>query len=118
MVRRRRVLVVDDEPLLRRALWRILKSEFDLELAESAEKALELLRSRAFDIILTDHDMPEHDGRWLLEQVQAEHPHVRRILTSGRSPTGIDEHLASGLVQCFIPKPAALEDLLPALRGR
>lgn len=53
------VLIVDDEPLVRRSLARVLRGRAVVSEAESAEQALEaLLQGLAVDIVLTDYSMP------------------------------------------------------------
>lgn len=114
-----RILLVDDEPLIQRAYHRALqRTGFDVELVANAERAVERLAQESFDVVLTDHDMPGMKGIWLLEQVRARHPRVRRILMSGGSPPGLDNHVGSGLVQAFLAKPIETDVLLAALSGR
>jgi PAS domain S-box-containing protein len=61
--RRGRVLIVDDEPTIRTALVRTLRSEHDVVLASSGREALELLRAgERFDVILCDLMMPDLTG--------------------------------------------------------
>ncbi len=113
-----RILLVDDEPLIQKAYRRALqRAGIHVELVASAERAVERLAHDAFDVVLTDHDMPGMKGIWLLEQVQARHPRIRRILMSGRSPPGLDEHVTSGLIQAFLAKPIETDDLLAAVSG-
>jgi two-component system response regulator MprA len=58
-----RVLVVDDEPQLRRALERALKLEgYDVELAADGDEALRSLALAPFDAIVLDVLMPKRDG--------------------------------------------------------
>ncbi len=60
-----KVLIVDDEPLARRRLWRLLERVTDLEIvgeADNGQHALTLIEARAPDLVLLDIDMPELDG--------------------------------------------------------
>lgn len=114
--RRPRVLLVDDEPRILQALARALKQEHDVLLATSLTIALALLDAHDLDAVITDHDLQdEHNGVWLLEKVRERCPEAKRILTSGQDRK-IDEHLESGLVQRFLPKPASPQELLDCLR--
>ena len=67
-----RVLVVDDHVVNRRAIELVLQS-FGIQptLAESGERALELLRSEVFDVMLMDVYMPGMDGREATRQLRA-----------------------------------------------
>lgn len=68
------VLVVDDEPVAREALARLLRREgFETLAAPDGRAALELLQAQSPDLILLDVRMPELDGLALLEILHA-HP--------------------------------------------
>jgi two-component system, cell cycle sensor histidine kinase and response regulator CckA len=69
--RRGRVLIVDDEPAVGRALRRILR-EHDVELATSGRQALERLKADShFDVVLCDVMMPDLGGKDLYEAVRS-----------------------------------------------
>lgn len=110
-----RVLLVDDEPMVLRALVHLLKEVWTVDTADSAEHALLLMASRPYDAVLTDYDMDGRDGVWLLEQIKRRYPTVRRVLHSGSDPNDLDTHLRSGLVQRFVKKPASASQLIASL---
>lgn len=112
-----RVLVVDDESLILKAVKRTLRRAFLVEVAEGPEKALQLLEKHSFDIVLSDHDMPLHNGIWLLRQIQTRFPAMRRVLMSGGSPPKLEEQVRSGLVQAFVAKPFENDVLSLTLLG-
>jgi DNA-binding NarL/FixJ family response regulator len=67
-----KVLIVDDQPLLRNALASIIDLERDIEvvgMAESGSMALELSKEVNPDVILMDIRMPDGDGIWATEQL-------------------------------------------------
>ena len=69
------VLIVDDEKLLGRALLHALSSdELDVEYQSNPEIALERLKERPFDILVTDLVMPEIDGITLLRRAKQIRP--------------------------------------------
>ena len=80
--RRHRVLVIDDEPHLRRALGRMLERQHDVTFAESGEAALAHLRNgERFDIILCDLMMPNMTGMDFHKHIRDEWPeHESRLL--------------------------------------
>ncbi|RYE89370.1 MAG: sigma-54-dependent Fis family transcriptional regulator, partial [Myxococcales bacterium] len=68
---KKQVLVVDDEPNLRRVLSAILSRDgYDVHEADNGESALEFLREHHLDLVITDLRMPRVDGMELLRQVQ------------------------------------------------
>jgi DNA-binding NtrC family response regulator len=112
-----RVLVVDDDDSLRRALPRILVG-FDVVVVATAPEALRALADRGpIDALLTDYGISPTDGLRLLREVATSYPGVRRYLMSGFDPARFDEHVASGLVLQMFPKPVDIPALKAALRG-
>ena len=70
MPNRFHILVVDDEPVQREMIGGFLKKQgFEVIAADSAERALELFRQDAFDLVLTDQKMAEMSGLELLQAV-------------------------------------------------
>jgi DNA-binding NtrC family response regulator len=119
-VSRKRVLIVDDEPLLRRSFSRCLRPVHQVVEAENGQEAREILSGdRRFDAILCDITMPELDGcelyEWLVDHVPELAP--RFILMSGVASV----ERASDLVQQhgvpMLEKPAAKGALLAAIAG-
>ena len=109
VAKRQRVLVVDDEAPLRRALERLLRHDFDVTTASSATAALELLgrdrgAPRPFALLITDLQMPERDGLWLLHETQRLYPSVGRVLISAVSQHLVHPLLTTGAAECFVPK--------------
>jgi DNA-binding NtrC family response regulator len=79
-----RILVVDDEPQVVRAMERMLRRDgLEVETAPCAERALALLEARLPDVIISDYRMPGMNGDELLRLVAERHPAVGRILVSG-----------------------------------
>lgn len=73
----KRVLVVDDEPMILRS-WSRALNEYDVSTANSALEALALIDGPgAFDCIITDLHMPIHNGLWLIGQIKALYPSLR-----------------------------------------
>ena len=81
-----RVLVVDDEPAVRRLLARILRSRgYDVFETEDAQSALALMNSanRPMDLVVTDLVMPAMSGVRLAEEIRAKWPSVKMLFVSG-----------------------------------
>jgi DNA-binding NtrC family response regulator len=78
------ILIVDDEPLVRRSLSELLTlSGYTVSSASNGKEALGLLKDYTADIIISDIKMPEMDGIQLLKQVKAVHPDAQFILITG-----------------------------------
>jgi len=83
---KKRILFVDDEPLVLKGLQRTLRkmrSKWEMAFTSSSKEALQILDQQKMDVIISDLKMPEMDGMQLLSQVKARHPRVIRILLSG-----------------------------------
>lgn len=112
--RPKRVLVVDDEPLILNAVRRILSRTFEVQLAHDADEADALLAGGArFDLILCDLMMPGRTGRGLYEMLGARDPEAAArvaFMTGGTVDPEMDRFLReSGRPR--IDKPFASSDL-------
>ena len=100
------VLYVDDEAPNLSAFRANFRRNFNVHLADSAVKALEIINSEDIDVVITDHMMPGRSGVDLLEQLKTEHPYACRILITGCSDINIViEAINRGEVFRFLTKP-------------
>ncbi len=78
------ILVVDDELLIRDLLYDFFSGQgWQVSVADSAEKALDILSSRNINILLTDIKMPNMDGLELSSQVRVDFPELPVVLMTG-----------------------------------
>ena len=113
-----RVLIADDEELVRTGLRMILQSEPDLEVVGEAVDGLEALRLSASlepDVLLLDLHMPELDGQGVLRGLPADGPSVV-VLTTFDTDANIQEALIAG-ASGFLLKDAPATQLVAALRA-
>jgi diguanylate cyclase (GGDEF)-like protein len=114
----RSLLLVDDEPYILPALVALLKNEFKVYTANSADAAEEVFEQHAIDIVLTDQNMPRRTGVELLEWVRENSPHTIRLLMTGYAE--LEDAVAAinrGQVYYYLLKPWRTEDLLQILRN-
>ncbi len=103
-----RMLVVDDEPLARRAITSALQLAFDQpDSAEDGIAALVLAREKAYDVIFTDVRMPGLDGFALCAQIRKTelNPHTPVIFITGLGDDAAREQAALSGGNDFIAKP-------------
>lgn len=84
---KKRLLFVDDEPMILKGLQRTLRKmrhEWDVLYAEGGEAALARLASQPVDVVISDMRMPGMDGAQLLGIVKERFPQVVRIILSGQ----------------------------------
>jgi len=116
-----RVLVVDDEGLVRSLLRRALEAEgFEVVEAASGDEALARLPAAEsapeVDAVLLDLTMPGSDGGVVLRKLRARHPALPVALMSGYAPEDATRALRGQHPDAFLEKPFRLEDLLGVLR--
>jgi two-component system cell cycle response regulator CpdR len=112
------VLVVDNEPVMRKLVRRTLEAEsFHVEVAENGEAALKLIQSReeAFDLVLTDLSMPGIDGRQVSETLGRFRPSVA-VLCMSANPDAVPHIGPSDVPVRVMLKPFTAEDLYHAVR--
>lgn len=79
-----KVLVVDDELLLRRSIQRLLSAKgYEVVAAENGRQALSLFRGGDFDVVLSDIAMPDCDGIQLLRGIHEIDPDIPVVLITG-----------------------------------
>ena len=81
-----RILVVDDEFSIRISLGDLLRRDgYQVEVAESAESALEILKTQSFDLLMVDVKMPGMDGLEMLERVKEDDPDTTVVVMTAYS---------------------------------
>ncbi|GLQ31779.1 HD domain-containing phosphohydrolase [Litoribrevibacter albus] len=108
-----KVLFVDDEPQILRALKRLFKKEsFECLFAESGPEALEIMDETPIDLIVSDMRMPRMNGAEFLSLAREKAPSTKSILLTGHSDiTSTIEALNKGGIYRYISKPWEDEDL-------
>jgi signal transduction histidine kinase/ActR/RegA family two-component response regulator len=104
----RRVLVVDDDPLVLRSLTRVLARDFDVASARNGREALDLVRAGGtFDAMLCDLMMPELSGIELHELLVQDDPELakRTIFLTGGAFSGRAQSFLEAVGQPHLEKP-------------
>lgn len=83
------ILLVDDEEDNLALLFRTLRGTYNLEKTTSPLQALEMLKEKKFELVISDHKMPEMDGVEFLKRVQLHNPQIMRILLTAYSDANI-----------------------------
>jgi len=111
------VLVVDDDDEIRELLTEMLESRgATVTAAGTAEHALELLEHLRPDVLLSDLEMPEKDGYWLIGRVRALSPDQGGLTPAacltGCTDPGVRASLLGAGFQYHIAKPVRMSPLL------
>lgn len=81
-VRRRRVLIVEDEPALRLSYDRAFRPRYELAFATNGAEALEQLEQHRPDVAVLDMRLPDTDGIELLRRIRISYPDLPVIITT------------------------------------
>jgi FixJ family two-component response regulator len=118
MVTVRKVFVVDDEPLVRRALKQSIESlGYHVVCFPSGELCLDALSEERCDLVITDLTMPGMDGLNLLDRIRQVSPLTSVLMVTGYgSVTTAVQSIQRGAVD-FIEKPLDEAVLLPKIQA-
>jgi len=112
------ILIVDDEPSIRRTVREILEyEEYAVEEAEDGAAAIETIRSMSLDLVLLDIKMPEVDGMDVLKTVADEAPETPVVMISGHGTIETAVEATKLGAFDFIEKPPDLNRLLVTVRN-
>ncbi len=113
-----RILVVEDEPKLARALQKGLSEEqYAVDVAGDGDEGLHLARAKAYDLVLLDLMIPGMSGLELLRTLRAEGQDVPVLILTARDAVADRvEGLDSG-ADDYLTKPFSFEELLARARA-
>jgi len=119
-IARRRILAIDDEPLLLKAYRRMLAGVHDVVTALGGRDALLVLQKEVnFDAILCDLQMPEMSGMELFAKVKARYPELAErfiFVTGGAFSSEAKQFLEHGVP--YVGKPFRADELMAVLESR
>jgi len=107
----RKILVVDDDPVVGKSFNRVLSQDkgYVVITAENAAEALEKLREQEYDLVFTDIKMPGMDGVELAERVKASRPWTPVVIITGYGTTENEVRAKAAGVSDFMRKPLSPE---------
>ena len=115
----RRVLIVDDHPIVRQGLRRIMDNEEDLSVcgeAETVRDARVAIKDLSPDVMIADISLKQGDGIELVRDVRAHHPQLPILVLSMHDETIYAERMLAAGANGYIMKQAASDQFLIALR--
>lgn len=115
-----RLLLVDDEESITKALYRIFRREgYEIQTASSGQEGLEVIKEdkKPFSLIISDQRMPGMTGTQFLEKAKKILPNAMRILLTGYSDMdAIVDAINRGEIHRYLTKPWNDDDLLIQIR--
>lgn len=113
-----KILIVDDHPIVRAGLSRLLRGLFDCDILEAAtgREALSLVRGRSLDLVLVDMNLPELGGLELLSRLATVAPSVPvLVLSMHAEPLYVTRAIEAG-ARGYVSKNIAPDELVVAIK--
>lgn len=106
----RKVLVVDDDPVVGKSFDRVLSGKgYAVITARNGEEALDKLRNEAYDVVFTDIKMPGMNGLEVAERVKASQPWLPVVIVTGYGTDANEARAKAAGVSSFLRKPLSPE---------
>ncbi len=107
-----KILIVDDEQSIREFLEIMLKKEgYEVSCAEDGQKAIDLLKKKSFDMVISDMQMPNVTGMELLDHVNSNYPELTfMIITAFGTTESAVEAMKKGAYD-YITKPFKIDEV-------
>lgn len=115
---KKKILIVDDTPLMLRNLKKMMENTYDIVLATSGRQALQTIPLEEPDLILLDYEMPEMNGREVFEAMLADEDmkHIPVVFLTSVSDRKAVFSILQSKPAGYILKPAEQENLLSTVR--
>lgn len=116
---KKRLLIVDDHPILRKGLSMLINQEPDLVVegeAEDAHRAMELVDSMKPDLIIIDISLPGVDGIDLMKNIRLRYPDLPALVVSMHDEALFAERALRAGARGYIMKQEAVDEVLTGIR--
>jgi DNA-binding NarL/FixJ family response regulator len=116
---RKKILIVDDHPVLRRGLAALIESEPDLAICATAatcQAALEAIRKSQPDLVIVDLALGAGDGLDLIKEMKVRHPEIPSLVLSMHDESVYAERSLKAGARGYITKQQLDETVLVAIR--
>ncbi len=111
------ILIAEDEEPLRRVAKRVLEREgYTVLVATNGREALDLIRARPVDLVISDLMMPQMTGLDFYHALRGDRIHVKFLFTSGHAPDDLRSSPEFGTILHMMPKPWDVPHLLAKVR--
>jgi DNA-binding NtrC family response regulator len=106
------LLVVDDESVIRDFLYEIFCDTYDVTLVTDGDEAIDCLKQRSFDLIITDLKMQRISGEEVVRFASQHRPECKVIVISGYSSLYAASQSVSHGASGFLSKPFSIKQLM------
>ncbi|UCG62892.1 MAG: response regulator [Candidatus Zixiibacteriota bacterium] len=114
-MKKKSILIVDDEEIIRDFLFEVLSEDYKISMATDGDEAIEQMQAQSFDLIITDLKMPRVSGEEVVKYARDNDPDSKVIVISGYSSLyTVSQSVNSGAC-AFLSKPFSIKELLQAV---
>lgn len=113
-----KLLVAEDQSMLRDALCQLLELQSDVETvhqASNGQEAMNLLQSQKIDVAILDVEMPKQTGLDVLEWVKEKQPTVKVVIVTTFKRPGYFERAIKADVDAYVLKERSIADLMKTI---
>lgn len=114
-----KLLVAEDQSMLRDALCQLLEMQPDVEMvhqASNGQEALDLLQSQNIDVAILDVEMPKQTGLDVLEWVKVQQSTVKVVIVTTFKRPGYFERAVKSNVDAYVLKERSIADLMKTIQ--
>ena len=114
-----KVLIVDDHPLVRMGIRRLLEDLPDMQViaeADSGEAALSLVKTKKPDVVLLDIKMPGIDGWEVTRRLKKSNPHIKIIAITAMTTDPLPMRILQLGAMAYLTKGSSIEEMATAIR--
>ena len=106
------VLVVDDEEIIRDFLFEVLNDDFEVSTASDGDEAIDKLKKKSYDLVITDLKMPRVSGDEVVRFAKQSDPEAKVIVITGYSSLYSVSKSANHGASAFLSKPFSIKELM------
>ena len=112
-----RILIVDDEPSIRKALtWGLASDAVEVEVAENGAAGVLLGTSKRYDVIIVDLCLPDIGGLEVVRKIKDRSTDTVAIMITGKPNDSSRDRADAGAVSAYLEKPLQLQVVKDAIR--
>ena len=110
------ILIIDDDKFILDVFSRILKNQgYNVDTAETGQKALEKLKTKKFDLAIIDMILPDTNGTRLIPKMNEIQPEIKKIVLTGYPSAADSNKTKKQGVNAYLIKPVKSEKIIETI---